>query len=150
MKAWAREVLIQAALDGVPQAFGTIEQERADGTVARCARGVLQAAVYGRWSEGAAGLDWPIATTYPDHRCPECGREFHATAAEWQLVNHYNDDHHFDFLTIAQKMPVEDEEDDTPVEPWPAPPMPLIFVALAEERGRRFREPKQASFDFGS
>jgi hypothetical protein len=152
MNAWGREVLIRAALDGVPQSYALMKEERWDGTIAYCARGLLQEAIHDKCGDGdgAAAMNRLLLDYYPDERCPECGLQFKRGAEEFQLAVHYNDDHRFDFLTIAQKMPVTPNDDGQRADdPWPAPPMPLLFTLLVEQDERRSQEPRQVSFDFG-
>jgi hypothetical protein len=99
MNEKAVEVLVDAALRGVPQARGSFVSGEA-----RCALGVLGEAM---------GLSMVSETFYPcalsahyemrfhRMRCPVCHKE---QFAEDRLVAHLNDAHEWDFLTIARKL----------------------------------------------
>jgi len=99
----AREALIQAALDGVPQLIGRLF----DGRGGYCALGVLE-----KLSDEQTGLSTPV------NACPICGateETYHngyEIRNEGALLVHYNNDHLFDFLTCANKMPVSEEAAD--------------------------------------
>lgn len=51
------------------------------------------------------GLGSPLQPLEDDVLCPECGIVTDTCAGEWNLITHLNNDHGFDFLTIANKMP---------------------------------------------
>lgn len=123
--ALARDVLIQAALAEVPQAFGGLhvvnhlisESSKVrltlDRQVSHCALGVLHLHYHGcREDEAlrcAVTRGGSICPSAIDHfgleldeiseLCELCPPE----ADESHSVMHYNDDHKLDFLTIARK-----------------------------------------------
>lgn len=95
------ETLRGAWMRGVPQAFGRLEGPGE----ALCAVGVLSTLPYARM----VNLEQRAIT-----KCPECGANDTWTSMDrsWRipirneitLIIHYNNDHHFDFLTIANKL----------------------------------------------
>lgn len=98
MNERGRNALRQAALDGVRQIFNALLDERGG----RCAVGVLHDALPNclyDWSY--YGLDRRMDA------CPTCGLagEFD----EFTILVHGNDYHHFDFLKLAEFMPVSPE-----------------------------------------
>jgi hypothetical protein len=93
----AREVLIQAAMNGLRQITG----RAFDADDGRCALGAL-------WEALPDKSHFAMQRVYEldmarDTECPECGKRQYA--GEVGLIEHLNDDHRFDFLTIARKMP---------------------------------------------
>ena len=102
MNELGREALVKAAMDGVPQAFGSYAFGKA-----RCGLGVLGDAIgvtlmsphvlrgFRRVLD-AFDLQCRFVT------CPECGER---RPGEADLIAHLNDDHKFDFLAIANKVP---------------------------------------------
>ena len=95
----AREALVAAGLKGVRQIKGALYDPRGG----RCAMGVIQEA-------GA----WDVSLRRPLDGCPECGAKhqtYHASMpirTEEDLIIHLNNDHGWDFLTIARKVDVTD------------------------------------------
>lgn len=98
----ARNKLVQAQLDGVNQI--RYHYSKSDG---KCAMGVLGFRVNDNvvqrsqlFKEYGFNFD---DVGYMKLSCPgECGKRF---TLEADLVVHLNDDHEWDFLTIARKMP---------------------------------------------
>lgn len=95
MNDLARETLIQAGLTNVPQAFGYFRDGKA-----KCALGVLG---FGEFMFNPQFRD--LCERYDldveqEIKCLECS----VSCNEFSLLMHYNDSHHFDFLTIARKM----------------------------------------------
>ena len=90
-----REKLVAAALDGVKQVFGRLGYEEGDGL---CAMAVLGVKNYLDAERVAKKYEIQIN----DKRsCDLCNIEGYS---ELGLMTHYNDHHHFDFLTIARKL----------------------------------------------
>ena len=101
MNEQAREALLTAAMNGTPQIKGNLRDLKGG----FCAMGVL-CDTFGLDNLAVdAGLNQMV------DGCPECGattQTWHAgnlIATETSLVIHFNNDHGFDFLTIARKMP---------------------------------------------
>ena len=107
MNEAGRNALRQAALRGVKQIIGNYS----DTAGGRCALGVLADA-----HRNAMYHDFrPFGLHVLIGACPLCGattisgQQKFPIAAEHHLVAHMNDDHHLDFLGIAEKMPVSEE-----------------------------------------
>lgn len=98
MNDLAREKLIQAQMSGVKQIY--LKLNYGDG---RCALGAL-----GFRSDQTKEECIALSKTYDlksyngFRRCEECG---YPAVSEKSLITHLNDFHHYDFLTIARKMP---------------------------------------------
>lgn len=104
MNEHGREVLRQAALERVPQAYGAYVSE--DGR-SYCAMGVLS-----KYIQEQKQVDFWEALdkyVYPEFgitnnelaKCSVCPEYFHN---EETLITHLNDDHALDFLAIANKL----------------------------------------------
>lgn len=109
MNARGRDALVKAALDGVPQAFGTYD----DGA-GRCGLGVLGAAIgVSLMGPGVMAGERAVCQAFDLQRgsvsCPECGGPLR-WHGEDGLIAHLNDHHRLDFAAIANKMPVTDPE----------------------------------------
>ena len=89
------EVLVAAALAGVPQIQGALK----DNGEGRCAMGVLaDAKPLGR------GLVRYFGLAEKRMACPECGATSFSYLYERGLIIHLNDRHGWDFLAIARKL----------------------------------------------
>ena len=111
MNRKAYDLLVAAALRGQKQAYGQYEDE--DGGL--CALGVLgwrrampassleEEMQFARACAQRVGLYRSPLTA-----CPECAS---TRTTETNLLIHLNDDHKFDFLTIANKMPITEESE---------------------------------------
>jgi len=108
MNEKARELLVQAHLDGVPRLNEIQAKRLSDGRMGYCALGVLL---------DMQGLSYHAFSTYDigseSVKCPECEKSM----PEWVLLCHLNNDpnswsggHSFDFLTTARKYPVLERE----------------------------------------
>jgi hypothetical protein len=95
------EVLEAAAMKGTKQ----IKGRRSDGLDGYCALGILDAA-------RTRNVRQEFGLTTPVSGCPECGAMVHPgpynpgmpIADEDSLIAHLNNDHDWDFLTIARKL----------------------------------------------
>ena len=105
MNGKAADVLRQAQMDGVPQIKGHYGSSLTTGV---CGLGAL----------GFRDDTSPLETRRlireyglePAGDCPQCNRRFFHNQAD--LIAHLNDDHGFDFITIANKLhdPMQDVE----------------------------------------
>jgi len=94
MNERAREVLVKAALDGVPQWFRGVPTTAGDR--AKCAVIALSDAI---------PVNADIYTAYDLSRTPQrCSVCDWSATDEALLLIHLNDTHRFDFLTIARKV----------------------------------------------
>ena len=97
MNERGRQVLIDAAMTGVRQ----IKYRLTDETGGFCALGILYYAL--KWAADPTE-DFDLGGKVSACSCgAQCLRN------EADLMVHYNNDHGFDFLTIANKMPVTEE-----------------------------------------
>jgi uncharacterized C2H2 Zn-finger protein len=102
MNLRAGDVLVEAAMKGMPQAFN---QSYRQGE-AQCVLGVLGYDFYydpEKWLK----LDQEYGLTEQWLTCPECGI---ARSHERYLLVHLNDRHRWDFLMFARKFGVKDAE----------------------------------------
>ena len=96
MNEAAREKLIRAQMAGVEQVKGRLGEGKA-----LCAIGVLlnwENWRMAHWKDLETRWGVSFSQAVP---CPECGER----RREANLIAHLNDEHEFDFLTIARKMP---------------------------------------------
>ena len=109
MNKLAKDILMAAAMRGQKQTYEMYEDEEG-----LCALGVLGF----RFNQSDAAREglkkrFALRSNVEDVACPECGRsgeERAAAAQQISLLVHLNDDHRFDFLTIANKMPLVVDE----------------------------------------
>src|SRR6266446_2272550 len=109
MNEKARELLVQAHLDGVPRLSGVQANRISDGKMGYCALGVL----LDMQRTNARKLLSNYDISQDSVKCPECEKSM----PEWVLICHLNNDpdswcggHGFDFLTTARKYPVLERE----------------------------------------
>lgn len=102
MNSKAADALRQAALSGMPQ----VKYAQDDGNGGHCAVGAISMALIGQcydyWTLA------PLAGFKPTAMyCPVC--KSHQSRNEGWLIAHLNNDHSWDFLTIANKLEVPDD-----------------------------------------
>ena len=94
----AIDALVEAGLNNRRQVFGLLYRDKG-----ACAMGVIREAAIkkGSLEEGSPMRQcrW-VSHAAPEVSCPYCGRCY----TEIGLILHCNDDHRWDFLTIARKL----------------------------------------------